>query len=355
MTKRRRMCSFVFIEMFFSWQNKSQSEIVYISKYLHKPKIISTILESNLSKKIRPKPTTSMNIYVEIYTMTSRSSNNSTSNFFHFFSFPRLPNVTSALRLAAILRRVRWPWPILRGRKRGWNLFVKSEVTSTHRVWVSFLCLTFSLAKMVNFGSLSLLNTQGTLDSFFKWNQRPLDRWSCGWRLYSFPVKMGKGHVPIPHGVSNALIEYIRDNFINKPLQGSLLNTQYFAKSNGPLVLNLSHLSVFITTQLILCIRGIQAKFLHQPSHPPNKNHHIHMTLSVGCWWRPFPVGPFRWTKMTSPRALWMPRDCFSFNGGMPKPWGPSPQGPPNKKMEEVHPWTQQKNSHENWQIANVQ
>ena len=154
MTKRRRMCSFVFIEMFFSWQNKSQSEIVYISKYLHKPKIISTVLESNLSKKIRPKPTTSMNIYVEIYTMTSRSSNNSTSIFFHFFSFPRLPNVTSALRLAAILRRVRWPWPILRGRKRGWNLFVKSEVTSTHRVWVSFLCLTFSLAKMDKNGQL---------------------------------------------------------------------------------------------------------------------------------------------------------------------------------------------------------
>ena len=69
----------------FSWQNKSQSEIVYISKYLHKPKIISTVLESNLSKKIRPKPTTSMNIYVEIYTMTSRSSNNSTSIFSIFF------------------------------------------------------------------------------------------------------------------------------------------------------------------------------------------------------------------------------------------------------------------------------
>ena len=95
---------------------------------------------------------------------------------------------------------------------------------------------------------------------------------------------------------------FVRDYFINKPLQGSLLNTQYFVKSNGPLVLNLSHLSVFITTQHIHLHSGYPSKILTPTLPPPKKSPYTHdpfcgllMENSL-C--------PFRWTKMTSPRNV---------------------------------------------------
>lgn len=102
--QKRRMSSFVFICFLFIQNKSQQSAIVYISKYLYKHKYIYSNL--NLSTTI-PKPTTSI-IYRKIH-HDHHKVPTIPHVFFHFFPFPRLPNVTSALRLAAILRRVRWP------------------------------------------------------------------------------------------------------------------------------------------------------------------------------------------------------------------------------------------------------
>ena len=185
--QKRRMCSFVFIYVFHAEQMAAVCNSIHQQVSAQTNIYIYIYLQYlNLSKKIRPKPTTSMNIYIYIYIYRNIHHDQQKFQQFHklFFPFVFIPSASkrdfgtavgsnppkSSLALTHSSGTEEGLEPFLLSQKslQGTESFFVSDVFNGKKKSTLGACLYWTLR---------------WLDSSFKWNQRPLDRWSCGWRL----------------------------------------------------------------------------------------------------------------------------------------------------------------------------